>query len=313
MNTKEFIALAVNKHGKKYGYEKTVFTKRSDKLIITCPIHGDFEQIAGNHLYGKGCNKCAIDATKLSLEDCKARAIEVHKGKYNYDHIDNCASTNKIELTCMDHEEPIKFTVTVASHLKGTGCRICTLKGMRHTLDNFLDKAERIHGKNRYDYSRAVYTGNTNKVIVGCDRHPKKYWFKVSPDKHTHKSKPTGCTLCTASTGEKIVGNYLIENDIEFIKEYVIKHNGSIYKFDFYIPSLNLIIEVHGGFHYRDLYITKDGALEKVQENDKIKEKWCMDNKIKLLSINNNENKLTKDEFDKLFKTYLKENISTPT
>jgi hypothetical protein len=45
-------------HNFKYSYDKTIYTKMWDKIIITCPIHGDFEQFASNHKKGAGCPHC---------------------------------------------------------------------------------------------------------------------------------------------------------------------------------------------------------------------------------------------------------------
>jgi len=45
-------------HSNKYIYDKVVYNKNSDKIIIICPIHGEFEQEANSHLMGHGCPKC---------------------------------------------------------------------------------------------------------------------------------------------------------------------------------------------------------------------------------------------------------------
>ena len=41
-----------------YDYSKSIYTKAREKIMITCPIHGDFEQIAEHHLRGCGCPYC---------------------------------------------------------------------------------------------------------------------------------------------------------------------------------------------------------------------------------------------------------------
>lgn len=35
-----------------------------DYIIVTCPIHGDFKQLAAGHIRGKGCKDCAGTITK---------------------------------------------------------------------------------------------------------------------------------------------------------------------------------------------------------------------------------------------------------
>jgi hypothetical protein len=59
--TEEFVARAKAKHGDKYEYDKTTYTGANKKLVITCPVHGDFEQIANAHMKGSGCQKCVLE------------------------------------------------------------------------------------------------------------------------------------------------------------------------------------------------------------------------------------------------------------
>jgi hypothetical protein len=55
----DFLALAREKHGDKYDYSKTKYVKSGEKVIITCSIHGDFEQVANSHVVsGMGCKLC---------------------------------------------------------------------------------------------------------------------------------------------------------------------------------------------------------------------------------------------------------------
>ena len=42
-------------HGDKYNYDKVIYVKSNIPVIITCPIHGDFEQTPANH-YQHKCN-----------------------------------------------------------------------------------------------------------------------------------------------------------------------------------------------------------------------------------------------------------------
>ena len=56
--TEEFIRRAREVHGNKYDYTKTNFTGKKNKVVITCPLHGDFEQLPLNHLAGRGCPEC---------------------------------------------------------------------------------------------------------------------------------------------------------------------------------------------------------------------------------------------------------------
>lgn len=59
--TEEFIELANNKHSGKYTYLNTEYKGARETVLIECPIHGEFEQVAYYHLAGNGCQTCGAD------------------------------------------------------------------------------------------------------------------------------------------------------------------------------------------------------------------------------------------------------------
>ena len=61
----KFIIEAKKVHGNLYRYDNVVYIKQADNVIITCPIHGDFQQTPRKHLMGSGCPKC--NSSKLEL------------------------------------------------------------------------------------------------------------------------------------------------------------------------------------------------------------------------------------------------------
>lgn len=69
-STKDFTKKADLIHGGRYTYEKVKYTTASDRVVITCPIHGDFKQIASSHLSGSGCMKC-VNRYKKYEEEAK--------------------------------------------------------------------------------------------------------------------------------------------------------------------------------------------------------------------------------------------------
>ena len=56
--TSDFIEKCKNIHGDKYIYTETIYTGSKNKVKIICKQHGIFEQLAYNHILGKGCNIC---------------------------------------------------------------------------------------------------------------------------------------------------------------------------------------------------------------------------------------------------------------
>ena len=124
LTTKEFIEKAREKHGDKYDYSKTMYKSRKDKVVIICPEHGGFEQLADSHLAGKGCNKCSGRARKTT-EQFILSAKAKHHGKYDYSKVKYVSARTKVAITCPIHGE---FCQTPHSHLNGNGCPKCAGK-----------------------------------------------------------------------------------------------------------------------------------------------------------------------------------------
>ena len=63
--------------------------------------------------------------------------------------------------------------------------------------------------------------------------------------------------------------------------------------FDFYVPSINLLIEFDGKQHYEPLsFFGGIEAFEKLKTNDKIKNDYCEDNYINLIRIKYDEDNI---------------------
>ena len=76
-----FIKIATEKHEGKYSYDKFVYVNARTKGIITCPIHGDFEQTPELHANrGNGCPKCASSV----LENILIKEFEKRKIQFSY-------------------------------------------------------------------------------------------------------------------------------------------------------------------------------------------------------------------------------------
>lgn len=86
-NTEEFIEAANKKHNNLYDYSKTIYTLANDKVIISCYVHGDFEQKAGGHLFGKGCSKCSPNAGSVKLSTIDSY-FSTYNVQYEYRYTD---------------------------------------------------------------------------------------------------------------------------------------------------------------------------------------------------------------------------------
>lgn len=64
MTTKDFIDKANIIHNSKYDYSKVEYINNYTKVLIICPIHGEFWQRPSNHLNNHGCPICKAENNK---------------------------------------------------------------------------------------------------------------------------------------------------------------------------------------------------------------------------------------------------------
>lgn len=109
LTTEEFITKAREVHGDKYDYSKSVYTTKKEKVIITCPIHGDFEQSPDGHLRGQGCPKCKFEKlandSRGTTEEFIEKAKQVHGDKYDYSKVNYVNARTKVCIVCSEHGE----------------------------------------------------------------------------------------------------------------------------------------------------------------------------------------------------------------
>lgn len=81
ITTEEWIKKAKKVHGDRYDYSKTKYSGYYNKLTIICPKHGEFQQIAYDHIQGKGCPKCRKSKLEIEIGDfLKNKNIEYQDG-----------------------------------------------------------------------------------------------------------------------------------------------------------------------------------------------------------------------------------------
>ena len=139
-STEQFIEEARRVHGDRYGYAKTVYRAKESKVIITCPRHGEFEQLANNHLRGAGCPECYEerrgDTLRLTTEDFISKAREAHGDRYDYSHTVYTGSTQEVTIRCREHGE---FRQRPYDHLYGHGCPKCSASAREKQIMAWLD------------------------------------------------------------------------------------------------------------------------------------------------------------------------------
>ena len=126
----KFLEKARSVHGDRYDYSKVIPVPYKDKIEIICPEHGSFFQKLGNHLNGKGCKDCGMQATishihetcTSNTEDFIQKSKEVHGDLYDYSLVKYTNNYTPVELICKDHGT---FVQNPKDHLRGHGCHTC--------------------------------------------------------------------------------------------------------------------------------------------------------------------------------------------
>lgn len=90
------------------------------------------------------------------------------------------------------------------------------------------------------------------------------------------------------SHGESCIKTILDENSIEYTKEYsIVNKEGGYQRIDFYVEYMNnkYAIEYMGKQHYKQSTGSWTTPLDRVQKLDKLKQEYCLENNIKLITI----------------------------
>ena len=168
--TESFIEKAKLIHGNKYDYSKTEYKGYDEKITITCPIHGDFEQTPDSHLQGSGCRICSNKLSKNENEiynficDLIGKDNVIKSDRLtlkNHSEIDILIPSKNIGIEyngCRWHTE--QFGKGKYYHLNKTNeCLTNGIKLIHIFEDEYIDKKQIILNKIKH--------------LLGCSNLPK--------------------------------------------------------------------------------------------------------------------------------------------
>ena len=290
-NQEKVITSFKKAHGDLYDYSKVVYKKNTTKVTIGCPTHGWFEQTPKGHKRGIGCAKCGparcAKSRKVTLEEFIRRSRKHHGDRFDYSLVDleNNGIKDIVKIICPVHG----ITQQQAyHHMKGFGCKKCDAQRIgdqsKISHDQFIQNCKVKHG-NTYDYSKTVYIDSKRKVVITCKEHGD---FKQQASSH---SGGRGCPQCSQSHGERAISRWLDEHSIPHTIEKRFKDcrspKGRMMKFDFYLPSCNILIEYDGHHHYQEIerFSSQGRNLKLIQEYDAMKNAYAKKKGIPLLRI----------------------------
>jgi len=228
-----FVEKAIKKHGVKYDYSKVFYVNSKTKIEIFCKTHNIlFKQTPNSHLLGNGCKLCGIEKRAKSQTLTTFTFIEKAKlvhGEFTYDYSKTIYTNSKkeVEIICPIHKS---FFVTPNDHLsKKVGCQTCARGRITKAVQErykdvgkeHLETARKVHN-NFYDYSKVIYTGCNDKVIIGCPKHGN---FEMLLDNHATQKQ--GCPDCGRESSAKTRSLKLDD----FITRSIETH-GKLYAYD---------------------------------------------------------------------------------
>lgn len=111
-------------HGGRFEYLGVEYQGAAAYLRILCKDHGEFLQLAQDHIKGIGCSKCAVEV--YDHPSFINVATRVHGSRYDYSQAIYNKALSKVIICCKDHGP---FAQTPSSHINGQGCPKCANVG----------------------------------------------------------------------------------------------------------------------------------------------------------------------------------------
>lgn len=265
LTQEEFIRRAKDVHGDKYDYSKVEYKSTSKKVLIVCPMHGDFWQTPQQHFKTCGCEKCSYDNRGASTTEAFIkRAKEIHGNKYDYSKVQYVKSTTKVCIVCPKHGE---FWQTPSSHVNAKqGCQKC-YDDRRRT---------RVLGWGINDAKHPVMHGTEKELAY-------KTWTSMirrcySPKYHKFKPTYIDCQVCSEWKYFSNFERWFYENykDGYVLDKDIIKQGNKIYSPDtccFVPPYINCLLAMNSkkrgklktGVYLKDNKYVAQCGIEKVQ------------------------------------------------
>ena len=188
------------------------------------------------------------------------KAHNIHGYKYNYlDIPDKIRLSDRVKLKLDDEI----FFQNVGKHLKGR----CPEKAVvKKTTQDFIRESKSVWG-DKYDYSLCIYNGSLNNINIihngtVYQQRASSHLNGMSPEFQNQDIK-SGESF---NSSKQEIEEFLTKHKLEFVRNYIFEK----FIFDFYVPSVRSCIEI--------------GPV------DKMKETYCEENYLNLISVSGTDN-----------------------
>ena len=131
----DFVLKSIEKHGNKYNYSKVDYVNNKTKVVIICPLHGDFNVRPAHHIFMKiGCPKCS-GSHKRTTQEFIGEANKIHNGFYDYSLVNFENVNKKVTIICPKHGQ---FKQRPQHHLSEHGCPSCNESKGEKYINKYL-------------------------------------------------------------------------------------------------------------------------------------------------------------------------------
>ena len=271
----------------KGNFEIINYNSKNQKLAIKY-MNYTYEIVSQSVLDGR--LGIAIGVKSNSFKYNVGDIIETNTGKIQiikHIHIHNKHDSNRrgYEYQCLIDNYIGK--IIEKDLLNGTGCPVCSnrkvFKGVNDMWTTNPELAKLLaNPDDGYKYTQSSHH-HLDWKCPDCGNIIKNREIK------SINNRGLCCPKCSdgISYPEKFMYNLLQQLNVNFVYQlshitfdWCKGHNYDV-KYDFYIPSINCIIETHGLQHYDNNNGCWDNTTEQQQENDKFKKQLAIENNIK--------------------------------
>lgn len=271
-NIETFKKIAIEKNGECLSTE---YINCRTKLKFKCNDGHVWETLPRTIKYSKSW--CPICSGHIKLDINEAQEIAKHNGGKCISPIYTNANTNLLWECKHGH-----IWLANINRIKNSNdwCPICS-KNKKLTIEEMQKIAIERNGK----CISEKYINSNTKLLWEC-----KFGHQWMAKPRQIKNLNRWCPICNESLGERIIDGYLKRNNVLFEREKKFK-NCKGKRFDFYLPEYNILIEYDGKQHFMpvNFYGCSNEKAEKTylysKHSDEIKNKYCLDNNIRLIRI----------------------------
>ena len=236
---------------------------KGGKVTLICKKHGKYEARVKSVLKGKWkCKLCsmeeAISKHKLPFDEVERRILERFKGQITLDKETFRDTMSPMTMKCNvcgnSFERSPNCAIFAPLKHACPHCGALKVKEKRtKTLEDFIYKAEKVHGKGKYDFSETKYVRSSEKVRIKCNDCGRVFEIEANSFLNGH-----GCPYhnCNSSLMEKEIADYINSLGVK-VETNDRKLLGGM-EIDIYLPTEKIAFEFNGIFWHDERNKPKD-------------------------------------------------------